>query len=101
MSSKFSAFGFSVVSLLLLVAGCTSPVAPGGSNGDGVHVADPDHEESREPQKHAVLVGCTTYDNLPWFANLRGPNNDVVMMKKMLVDRFEFPEDNISQPLRI
>ncbi len=96
MSSKFSAFGFSVVSLLLLVAGCTSPVAPGGSNGDGVHVADPDHEESREPQKHAVLVGCTTYDNLPWFANLRGPNNDVVMMKKMLVDRFEFPEDNID-----
>lgn len=45
--------------------------------------------------KHALLVGCTVYPNLNEKFNLIGPANDVELARKMLVDRFEFPEENI------
>lgn len=40
-------------------------------------------------QRHALLVGCTQYYYHPEHA-LDGPANDVVLMKKILDDRFEF-----------
>jgi len=45
--------------------------------------------------KHALLVGCTVYPNLDERFHLEGPANDVVLAQKMLVERFEFPEENV------
>ncbi|HZZ26412.1 MAG TPA: caspase family protein [Pirellulales bacterium] len=35
---------------------------------------------------HALLVGCTKYDNLPANKSLRGPANDVELMRDFLTD---------------
>ena len=45
---------------------------------------------------HALLVGCTTYDRLEASANLRGPINDVQMMRTMLIHRFQCPSDQVT-----
>jgi Caspase domain len=44
---------------------------------------------------HALLVGCTTYDHLPEENALRGPANDVSLMRDVLMDRFGFDEERI------
>ncbi|MBS0201847.1 MAG: caspase family protein [Planctomycetes bacterium] len=51
--------------------------------------ADPDHP------RHALLIGCSRYDHLPKSAELRGPVNDVVMMKELLTQRFQFVPGNV------
>jgi Caspase domain len=45
--------------------------------------------------RHALLVGCTRYPNLPepWW--LKGPANDVVLMRQLLTTQFDFPAKNI------
>jgi len=48
------------------------------------------------PQKWALLIGIDFYPN---FHQLSGCVNDVVAMKQVLVDSFEFPESNIVQLL--
>jgi hypothetical protein len=45
------------------------------------------------PKKYALLVGCTHYDNLGESFQLRGPANDVLLMRDTLVGRFGFPKD--------
>ena len=45
--------------------------------------------------RHALLVGCTRYPELPLSMQLRGPANDVALMKKLLIERFGFSENNI------
>jgi len=47
------------------------------------------------PGKHALLVGCTKYPNLGPGLQLRGPGNDVVLMRELLVRHFGFPDDEI------
>ncbi len=48
-------------------------------------------------RRHALLVGCTRYDCLPpALSNLEGPGNDVVLLRKVLQERFHFPEENIT-----
>ena len=46
-------------------------------------------------QSYALLVGCTTYDNLGEESWLRGPINDVKLVREMLEERFGFPANNI------
>ena len=43
---------------------------------------------------HALLVGCTEYDNLPDKYKLEGPANDVLLMRDLLLTR-GFQADNI------
>ncbi len=45
---------------------------------------------AEEPLRHALLVGCTHYQNLEPHFQLRGPVNDVQLMRQLLIDRFDF-----------
>jgi hypothetical protein len=44
---------------------------------------------------HALLIGCTKYDHLGETSNLRGPTNDVDMMRDVLISRFGFDSNLI------
>ena len=55
----------------------------------------PEMTPTSTAQSYALLVGCTTYDNLGEESWLRGPINDVKLVREMLVDRFGFPANNI------
>jgi len=44
----------------------------------------------------ALLVGCTTYDNLGPKSALRGPINDVSLMQQFLIERFGFADKSIK-----
>jgi hypothetical protein len=46
-------------------------------------------------RKLALLVGCTKYDKLPERFQLKGPGNDVVLMRKVLTERFGFANQDI------
>jgi len=46
-------------------------------------------------QRRALLVGVTRYDNLKERWQLDGPANDVALLRKMLTERFQFPDKNI------
>ena len=43
----------------------------------------------------ALLVGCTKYPELPKSAQLKGPVNDVELIRRLLVDRFGLADENI------
>lgn len=47
------------------------------------------------PGKYALLVGCTRYPNLKMAYQLRGPANDVLLMRDLLVERFGFAAKDI------
>src|ERR1700733_8133756 len=47
------------------------------------------------PKLHALLVGCTKYDNLPGHS-LKGPANDVDLMRKVLERDFSVDPKNIA-----
>ncbi len=51
---------------------------------------------AKEGNKYALLVGVTKYANLPERFQLEGPANDVVLMRKLLVDRFGFALKSIA-----
>lgn len=46
------------------------------------------------PAKRALLVGCTKYPNLPEVRWLKGPGNDVTLLKSVLMSRFGFSKEN-------
>jgi hypothetical protein len=73
-NTRFSLFAASLTAAFLAAA-CTAAQAPG--------------------QRRALLVGCTTYPNLPQGDWLEGPSNDVTLTREFLVDRFEFNEEDI------
>jgi hypothetical protein len=52
-------------------------------------------EQKEESRCFALLVGCTRYDHLPQQYQLRGPANDIVLMKDLLTSRFALPEKRI------
>jgi Caspase domain len=57
--------------------------------------AGPDPAPSvRNTGKRALLVGVTTYDNVPK-AHLDGPSNDVRLMRRFLEERYQFPASAI------
>jgi hypothetical protein len=45
--------------------------------------------------KRALLVGINQYPNLPIYSQLRGCVNDVLGMRQMLEDTFNFPPSNV------
>jgi hypothetical protein len=45
--------------------------------------------------RRALLVGCSSYPKLSAQFQLKGPENDVQLMRKLLIDRFQFPDENI------
>jgi hypothetical protein len=47
------------------------------------------------PNRHALLVGCTRYPSLPKERWLEGPGNDVVLMRKLLIERYHFLPEQI------
>jgi hypothetical protein len=46
-------------------------------------------------QKHALLIGINKYPGLSENDQLGGSHNDVAAMRQLLIERFEFPEQNI------
>lgn len=46
-------------------------------------------------RKRALLIGCTKYDKLPERFHLKGPANDVELMRNVLIARFGFAEKEI------
>src|SRR5437660_12600095 len=45
---------------------------------------------------HALLVGCSHYPNLEERYQLKGPANDVLLMRDLLVKQFGFAAENIA-----
>ena len=54
-------------------------------------------KDTEKPQgkRMALLVGCSDYDNAD-VSDLVGPANDVVLMRQLLVDFYDFGNDNIQ-----
>lgn len=46
--------------------------------------------------RRALLVGCTHYPHLPESNQLTGPGNDVILMRDVLKQRFQFTDDQIT-----
>lgn len=106
--------------LVLLVLGCgedkprfdfSVSTTPGSDSEPPLLLAEPDEPsedeslsaddlDSEVPGKnnrlHALLVGCTKYDQLDESASLRGPINDVRMFRSLLIDRFQCPSGQIT-----
>jgi len=76
--------------LITQVAQSTPKVTEPEPADEKVEPADPTNP------KYALLIGCSKYDHLPASAQLRGPVNDVVMMKELLTERFKFSAGNIT-----
>jgi hypothetical protein len=53
-------------------------------------------DKSPAAGKYALLVGCTHYDNLGEAFQLKGPANDVLLMRNLLIERFGFPKEAIT-----
>lgn len=47
-------------------------------------------------RQYALLIGCTQYDNLPSRRDLRGPANDVVLLRKLLIEQFGFHAEDVT-----
>jgi hypothetical protein len=45
--------------------------------------------------RHALLIGVTYYENLPKAKHLAGPANDVLLVRNLLLDKFQFSPDQI------
>lgn len=55
----------------------------------------PQQVNAPEPGRHALLVGCTRYPNLPGSRWLEGPGNDIVLMRTLLIEHYHFPPEKI------
>jgi hypothetical protein len=49
----------------------------------------------RGVRRHALLIGCTKYDNLDQKNHLKGPANDVVLFRRLLEDRYKVDSKSI------
>lgn len=54
--------------------------------------------QDKEPDRHALLVGCTKYP-LSKIRALSGPANDIKLMRALLTKRFGIAEKNVTQLL--
>jgi hypothetical protein len=50
-------------------------------------------KNAKQPERYAVLVGVTVYPDLGDEYELDGPGNDVELMRRVLTERFGFPDD--------
>jgi len=96
-SVRTSAWRLSQLCILVALAGCGPPdgTVPGGQPRQGVSALGSNPPARTEPTKFALLVGCTMYPNLPEKYHLVGPANDVELTKRLLIERFDFPKDNV------
>ena len=92
MKSVFQSV-LTVVALNLIGCGGSEPADNNSQDGTPTKTSS---LQERPPTKFALLVGCTSYDNLDSAFHLEGPSNDVQLMKEMLLDRFEFRRENIK-----
>ena len=76
---------------------CSEPTAAEDSKTQRATDASPRtaRSPSAETTRHALLIGCTTYDRRPDIRPLVGPANDVQLMHDLLERHFSFPEQNI------
>jgi hypothetical protein len=61
----------------------------------GVLAAAAKAAEPERPNRFALLVGCSRYPGLAESRQLRGPANDVVLLRSVLMSRFGFPESGV------
>lgn len=97
--------GALLLSCLLLILGCNrggdnegTPVPKDVEQVSPREVTADDSDAKAEKQtgkKLALLIGCTKYDTKPQDWQLRGPANDVLLMHKVLTERFLFRDKNI------
>jgi hypothetical protein len=113
-------FGSSLLLAILLAFGCTRgepqqdqaapeksvdahpPAVSVSTNGEDAAARDRGKGGDAAPKpgansgrKFALLVGVTRYDNLSDRFQLKGPANDVVLMRATLKDRFAFADKDI------
>lgn len=62
----------------------------------GLSSAAADAPQPASGRRLALLVGCTRYDSLVARRQLRGPANDVVLMRRLLTERFGFDPADIT-----
>jgi hypothetical protein len=68
---------------------------PDEGPGDRSRGAEPDPVPPRPAiSRRALLIGVTKYHHLP-DQRLDGPANDVRLLRRLLVERYQFPEDDI------
>jgi hypothetical protein len=77
-----------VAGLSIALAGATLAMKPGQTKTDTPPGGQP-------AGGRALLVGVTKYDNLPESKQLRGPANDVHLLRAVLQDRYHFRSDRI------
>lgn len=79
------------------VASAALMLLVGLSSGRLASPAEANDEVTTAFRRHALLIGCTKYRNLPPSSNLKGPINDVALMRQILVDRFGFTSAEIVE----
>ena len=52
-------------------------------------------QDAPRKDRHALLIGVTFYENLPKAKHLAGPANDALLMRKLLIEKFQFSPDQI------
>ena len=72
-----------VLSVVLALAGLALPARAAEPTG------------AKGGHQYALLVGCTRYPNLLTSQQLAGPANDVLLIRRLLVDRFHFAEKDV------
>lgn len=72
-----------------------APVAEAGNGNDAQVATPPPAPGKPSGQKRALLIGCTKYDKLPERLHLKGPTNDVELVRKVLTERFGFDTKEI------
>lgn len=71
------------------------------SNDLAIQSESPDNnvalEDTFQGNSYALLVGCTVYDHLGEAARLRGPINDVEMIRDILTTQFQFGKAGLRE----
>jgi hypothetical protein len=58
--------------------------------------AEPEHGAAGDDRNvHGLLVGCTAYDHLAPARHLKGPMNDVRLIRRLLIEKFNFAAGQI------
>ncbi len=82
--------------LLVSATGCSGQNGNGEPAPEDVIYTPPEYEAN----KHALLIGCTSYPGLKTpikSYDLTGPRNDVKLIEGLLVQKFGFPQQAISR----
>lgn len=101
-SSLWRILVYAIVGVIVSVASSADGAQPGRSTSPlpqtGDEPADAQHASTTNPpgRIRALLIGVTRYPALPPRHHLKGPANDVQLVKTTLNDRFDVPDDRIE-----